>query len=402
MSLDIAVTAGLALVLGLVLLPLSRAVLVACSVVFVTLSSPYFLSEGEDAFGIAVRVVAFVVLLRLSWPVRSADRVVDQAQSLRDTRAFVPLLLLAMLGYLVAATWPHGLFQTLVLYAQAVALAFAYSYVIARFTVGQDLLNGVLGGLAVVVGVSWLLVLVAPGEALLGGRLRGLTSNPNFLGYCCAVVLALLVLSRRKAILGLVLAVPSLGALVFTGSRGSLLVVAIVCIGWLALRHSAASRIVALMAATAGVALLVAFPESLSSEDAFILRTNNSREDSLEYTLQVLRIYPYSGLGLNGEQVTVASSPLRALVHAGYPGGVAVLVMYCLILLFSWRAGKAALIFAIAMIAHSLLEGWLLSPVSPILLIFIAAWYALRKARDTTASETPVQPPVRRRVRVAH
>jgi hypothetical protein len=383
---------ALALLIGLVVLPLSRIVLLATSIVFVALASNYIDPAATSIFSAGVRVAAVIVVLRLIWPVRGDRREVEPADRRRmSSRWFAPLLITGMLAYLVAATLPHQQFNTFILYGQGALLALAYAFVILRYTAKQELLDGVVAGLLAVIACSWLLLLWSPAEALLNGRLRGVTSNPNFLGFYCAVAVLLLIYSKRNSLFVLAAAVPCLAALVLTGSRGSLLIVVIGALGWLTVRRSAASRVVALIGAAAGVAVLVAYPDLLSSDDTLILRTNNSRASSMEYALQILRVRPRLGIGLGMEEVQVASTPLRALVHAGYAGGAAVALMYVVILVFSWRAGGRTVVLSVAMIANSLLEGWLLSPVAPMFLMFLAAWHAMSKldALDAGASSPP-------------
>jgi hypothetical protein len=393
----VAIIAVLVLLLALVVLPLSRTALIAVSVVLVTLSSTYLDRDGGGSAAVSagVRVAAFVVLLRLRWPVRGEPSVVHTLRpSVRSVAWFAPLLLAGMAIYLVAATLPHQEVGTFLLYGQGALLAVAYAWVIRRYARGPEVLTGVLFGLLAVVACSLLMLLAAPHLAMLGGRLRGLTSNPNIFGFYCAIALTVVVLTKRHVLLVTVAGAMSLGALALTASRASLLIVVIAGIGWLALRRSTASRFMALAVAVVVGILLVQYPALLSGDAMAIFRTHNSRQGSLEYTLAVLESHERLGIGLGNEIVQVASTPLRALVHAGYLGGIAVTVMYLVVLFCSWRAGRPTLLFGLAMVVHSLFEGWFLSPVGPMFLVFLAVWHGLANSEEREPAADAVSEPV--------
>lgn len=132
--------------------------------------------------------------------------------------------------------------------------------------------------------------------------------------------------------------------------------------------------------------LVLAHPGWVTESDLTILRSNNSRTDSYEYTMAVLKGTEWRGIGLDAEVVQVASTPLRALTHAGLVGGIVILAMYAVIIYCSAKVGRRTLLFAGAMVVHSFFEGWLLTPVGPMTMCFLATWCALAKCESAASA----------------
>lgn len=387
-ALAVAVCA-LAMSLVLVVAPLRPSVLVSLSVIFVVLSSTYLdkSSEGSSLTSVAARVAALIVIWRLSWRGRTVEVGPPQSLARRSLGTFAFSLLACMLLYLVFATIWHGQIRDFVLYLTGCGLALAYAILLLKYVAPEDLMRGVGNGLALVVAVSLVMLVLVPDDALLGERLQGLASNPNSLGFYCAILIAILLFGARSQLFICATGLASLYALTLTASRASLILVVLLLAGWLALRRTAAGRLLAALALLGAWLIYSVFPSLLVSDNSEILRTENSRELSWEYTQSVLRDRPFTGIGFGHEVVEVASSPLRALVHGGYWGGLAVLAMYVVIVFYSWGAGGRTVAFGVAVMVHSFFEGWLLSPVGPMFLLFIVAWHAIAKTDVKAAGQ---------------
>lgn len=129
------------------------------------------------------------------------------------------------------------------------------------------------------------------------------------------------------------------------------------------------------------------WPNSFSILDGFF-RGDNSRALTITGAFDAFRSSPLIGIGMANEEFEIASSPLRALAYAGIGGLVAVLFMWTAFLWHSRTAGLPAVGFTLAAVVHSLFEGWLLSPVSPLLLTFVLVWVVVVKP-ETRHSRSP-------------
>jgi hypothetical protein len=384
-----------ALALGILMVaaPLPRRGWIAVSLLLAIASSTFIERGGATGLSEVARLAAVVVAFRLTW--RSTPPL-DGDPAHRGgsrTQKFVPVLVLAITGFLGVATLLHGQVSAFVPYVLGAVLLVLYARILTRHATGRDLCQGALLALGSTVVSALVVAVFLPGIGVLQGRVRGLTSNPNLLGFYCAAFLAILLLRpagrRFTSMAGLGLGVGGI-ILVLTGSRASLLAVVIVVLVVLGRQPDTRLKVLAL-AGGAGVAtVLVAFPSLIANNDALILRQGNSRAESLDYALQSLQQHPWSGIGLDNELVQVASTPLRAITQAGLFGGLAVAVIYLAILVFSIRAGRGTVGFGIAMIVHSLFEGWLLSPVGPLALTFVVVWTAIAAPETTSMRESPV------------
>jgi hypothetical protein len=354
-------------------------------------SSTYLERGGATGLSEATRLGAVVVACRLTW--RSTPTLDGEPAHTPGGRAqyLVPVLAVAMTVFLGVATLAHGKVSAYPPYLLGAVLMVLYARLLGRYATGRDLCQGALIALGSVVASAVVVAAVLPQVRGGGGRVRGLTSNANLLGFYCALFVTILLLRpagrRFMTVLGLVLGG---GVLVLTGSRASLVVVVVVLLFVLGRHRDVWLRVLAVAGGVSVATALVAFPSLMVDNDALILRQGNSRAESLDYALQSLQQHPWSGIGLDNELVQVASTPLRAITQAGLLGGLAVAVIYLAILVFSIRAGRGTVGFGIAMIVHSLFEGWLLSPVGPLALTFVVVWTAIAAPETTSMRESPV------------
>lgn len=344
-------------------------VLVACSSTFAHEASSIGPSES-------VRVAAALLVSRLAWGPLAAAPDVDNSRA-HTYRRFVRALVAGFVVYLVFATVTHEMYLELALYGAGAVMTIVYGEVIARHA-GVDIRKGALVALTAIVAASLVFGLVEPAEAVVNDRLRGLTSNANLLGFYALLVVALLLSYSSASLWTVPVVLIASTALLWSGSRSAALAAALMATLSLAIKRSS-QRALWVLASVAILVLAITRADWLTGNELKLLRVNNSRLGSYEYTLSVLESSFWSGIGLGAEAVEVASTPLRALTHAGIFGGVAVVAIYGVILAFSARVGPQTFVFGAVMVVHSLFEGWLLSPVGPMMMCFIVTWCAVAK-----------------------
>lgn len=322
------------------------------------LSHPLFAVAGRPAG------VALIALAALSSPVD------DAVGSPRLAGRWASALCGPLATYVVVTTAPHGEWRELVLYLAAVCLPLLLIVATGGHLAVVDLVRGLTLGLWLTVGGSLVYGVVRPDLAIESDRLRGLLENANSLGFIAFVLgaVAILVPTRwSSASLAL-----SVVALVWTASRASTL--ALIVVGLLELVRRKRYGVVAALAVAVGLgALLLSRLDLAGSPLDVLLRTNDSRSGSVDAALADVSSSPLWGIGLNNETAIIASSPFRALSNGGVLGILCVAVQGVLMLRTSLVTPQA-LIVVTAGLVHSMFEGWVLSPSSPFLLVFAAAW----------------------------
>jgi hypothetical protein len=272
------------------------------------------------------------------------------------------------------ATVPHGMWKVLLVYGLGGLPVFVtVVYFGAKSVASGSLRCSVITALSAIVAGSIVLGVFVPELGVEAGRLRGLQENANGLGFMAFLLgaVGLLVLRRSSRICVLALAVI---ALVWTASRASALAMGLVALLICIERRPFARGLYLAMAGMGLWCVCVLYPPLLAWAGKLdILRTNNSRAGTVEEAFAVLVTAPWSGVGWSGETTILASSPLGALIRAGLPGLLAILLLWVLLLRFGFRAGFRSLTLVTAGIVHSMFEGWLLSPVGPMLLTFVLA-----------------------------
>lgn len=350
---------------------------------------------GAPHLGVAV--TAFFVLLFLPRSFVSTTDLTDDL--LRTVAVFllVPFALLPLpprpatpmtfaglhgLGYLVAgyviyvsaSTLPHQRFTELAIHASATVMI-----LIALRALTSDggssvarVCPSVFGAL---MAVSLGMGLLMPAVAFRQERLRAFMVNPNTLGaYAFLAFMIAVVLVHNGVVSGL-LAFVSLAVIWWSGSRASALGA---LAGLLILAASGMSRSRRLIATIGAVIIGLSVLTDVALFDGALFREANTRDASWNEALRVLDSAPLVGWGIAQETVEVASSPLRALVHGGAVGLFGVLVMYGALVIATLRVRGPLVALTVAGIVHSLAEGWFLSAVSPMLLVYLAVWIAFR------------------------
>lgn len=273
--------------------------------------------------------------------------------------------------YLFFATAAHRMWGELALYLIGMIALVVALYSGAVLLFADQLRIAVIATLLAVGVASAIAGLLVPGLAIEGGRLRGIVENANLLGFFAFLLGGAALLLTRRWLLRLPMLAITLLLLTWTASRASALAVAVlvlVLIGY-QMRNPVRVVIFGIFLGTA-VALVYFFMPGFFGLFDDLSRSENSRMGSWTAASEVLSTSPWLGVGLGNEAVTVASSPLRAAVHAGILGLAAVVLMWLTLFVVSAATGVRATAVAAAAIVHSVFEGWLLSPLGPMLLIF--------------------------------
>jgi len=327
-------------------------------------------SETAAVLSVGLRVVGFGVVIVLS-----RKRPADAGHMPRSRPRWIYVFGVSLACYFVIGAAFHGQVVTFVLYSAGLVLLVAAA-VRAQASSDPQLRIGVVLALSTIVGASLLYGLAVPSVGYESGRLRGFLENANTLGFFAfllgASALILVRRSRWRVALLLLAAV----VLVLTASRASALALVLVVLVLVARRGflRAAAILLAIMLV---VSVAYVFDPTLFDPLASLLRLNDSRSDSTSTAVRAFLSNPLIGVGVGNESSIIASSPFRALAQAGVVGLLAVLAMWVVLVAQGRRHGARALALAVAAIVHSIFEGWLLSPVSPLLAVFVLLWIAV-------------------------
>ncbi|MBF4578674.1 O-antigen ligase [Frigoribacterium sp. VKM Ac-2530] len=373
---------GLALVLalfGVISLTLSTTVrhslgYAAGALLIIAASSTAISSlEGASVISVALRIVGFGVIVLLASRPRP-ERPIDAVGSHSRKWAYV---VGASLGsyFLVGAAF-HGQILTFLFYTAGLGILLI-TVVRTEGAADPDLRRGLVLALSLLVSTSLLYGLAVPSAGFENGRLRGFMENANTLGFFAYLLgAAALILVRQIRWRAALLAI-AVVALVLTASRASALALVLV-IAILVLRRGVITTIVVLFGSGAAVALAFTVNPALFNPLSSLLRFNDSRSDSTATAIGAFLTNPLIGVGVGNESSIIASSPFRALAQAGLVGVAAVVAMWLVLLIEGARRGVAAVALGLSAIVHSVFEGWLLSPVSPLLGVFLLLWIAVR------------------------
>ncbi|TFD40339.1 hypothetical protein E3T37_06195 [Cryobacterium sp. TMT2-10] len=354
-------------------------------VLFILASASTFTGSIAQSVGFRIVGIALLCLSGLQKPSDIAGALPNRTRALSDLRMWLPWVTGSLLTFLLLATAFHGQALNFVLYG--LGLVMLVVAVVATAVAVPELIvsSAVVLALGTMVVGSIILGLASPGVAIAGGRLRGLASNANLLGFYAFLFGSLAIIVVRHIGLKVILLVLAIMCVVWTSSRASALALVIVII-FGALRRVSATKALWLTGfITLVLVIAIALPQTFSVLDG-VLRTDNSRSYSFDGAMGAFRSSPLIGTGLASEEVEIASSPLRALASAGVGGLIAVVVMWGALLFRSRKAGVLAMGFTLAAVVHSCFEGWLLSPVSPLLLIFVLVWWVIVRNEHPTES----------------
>ena len=346
-------------------------------------------AEGESSLSaIAVRIVG--VLLFAAVSLMAGRRLVvdsgyegDQYSRSLMLRAWLISFALPVTGFIIVATFVHGLWAAFFSYGLGAGLLCLSMAATSRVP-SAIVTNGIVVALALAVVGSLAAGLVIPGSAIEQLRLRGLFENANSLGFFAFLLGGAALLLVRTLRTQFLLFTAAVTVLVWTASRASALALAVLVIVYLLRRKPLRAFVVALVLSAFAFVFLQSDALDFSSFDA-LLRNNNSREGSWNIAVQTLSTNPVVGLGFGREPTIVASSPLRAAVVGGVVGLAIIMALYIAMLRISYRYGARTLAFTVAGLVHALFEGWLLSPVSPLIIVFSICWWAMAQRDWETA-----------------
>lgn len=354
---------------GLVYLTSAPRLEVATAAFLVLLLLPRSFMSTSDLSDDLLRTVAVLLLVPFALPqtlVHPAPPAVTT--ELHGLEPFV----MGYVIYMSASTLLHGQAATFLIHALATLLLVI---AIRALTVdgGEAVARACPWVFGTLVAVSLGMGLLMPGVAFRGDRLRAFMANPNSLGAYAAFAVLVAVVLVRNAATSVLLTVASFAVIWWSGSRASALA-AVGGLVILALSGRSRPRWLLAGAATAAITLVVLADVTLL--EGALFREANTRDASWGEALRVAGDAPLLGVGAAGETVEVASSPLRAFVHGGAVGLMGVVLMYAALIAAAFRVRGPLAALTVTGIVHSLAEGWFLSAVSPMLLVYLAVWIA--------------------------
>ena len=382
---------GIGGLLAFVLSPWTRAWSPYAAGVLLILASAS-VAAPSTAVSVAFRVVGigFLCLSGANQVFGRTKFASDKKAKDASVRSWLSLVVGAHLAFLLLAAAFHGQWVEFILYGFGLTLL-AIAVIVTSVAVPREIVTvSVLFSLGFVVIASFAYGLTTPEAAVAGIRLRGLTANANTLGFYAFLLGSLALIVVRHSGLRITLLFFSGSVLLWTSSRASILAFAIVVL-FVVLSRLSVTVVLAVLGATVAAAVA-----ALTSPNAFsildgVFRGDESRALSLTGAINAFRSSPLVGIGLANEDFEIASSPLRALAYAGIGGLLAVSVMWGAFIWHARTAGIQAVGFTAAAVVHSCFEGWLLSPISPLLLIFILVWWVIVRPVPGLSSKTSNQ-----------
>lgn len=340
------------------------------------MSSVSILLPSESTWiSVAVRAGGVTCIVLASHLARPFSKFTLENEKAVLSSAWIRAFAVPAFLYILVATLPHGMWFSFLSYSIGSIMLMILVRATSRNLRPIDLLRSLTWSLTIIVGGSLVAGRVVPAMAIEGERLRGLAENANGLGFFAFLLGAVAILLVRRVPLKIFFITIALIALLWSSSRTSAGALGILAVLYFLRRWPVWAALSASIFILAGDTI-ASWMESFAPFEG-LLRTNNSRQDSFDAALLVLADNPIFGVGMGQESTIIASSPLRALSNAGLVGLVVVILFWVSILLISFRQGSRTTIFAISCIVHSCFESWLLSPTSPLIMLFGICWWAV-------------------------
>lgn len=297
---------------------------------------------------------------------------------------FIGAVVAAMATYSLVATLLNTQYTAFVNYMAALAVLGACLVAMSTRVPVDALRVGLAAALSVFVSGSLVTGVLTPGVGIEQGRLRGLAENANGLGCYAFILGALAVTVVRSQVLSAALFVISAAAIIWSGSRNSALALLVVVILVAFVAHRWAVGIIS-VAAWIGITYVLS-PSNVSLVLGRLLIDDNTRYETFSYAFRVMEIYPFTGIGLDNEATQVASSPMRALVHSGLWGGIAIAAMWVALLAYGRTGGVRGFAVALGVVVFSLFEGVLLSSMGPFLPVLLCAVTVVQRYESESCS----------------
>jgi hypothetical protein len=357
-------------------------------------ASSVFLPDDGSTISISLRVVGSGLLLVSAYQSKARGFAAD-AKLKRLIRKWTLALGLPVGIYIALATLPFGMWSAFLAYEVGVVLLCAVILCSAPQLASGTLQRAVVVALATTVVASILVGAVLPEFGIQQGRLRGVLNNANLLGFYAFLLGVVALVAVKRTSFRWILVGASAVALLWTASRASTLALVIAIVILILLTRFATGLLVAGGLALLGTIVGLIWPSFVNVFEG-ITRGNDSRSGSWDVALAAVESNPWHGVGLGNEVSIIASSPLRAAANGGIPGLVIVGILWAAIVYTSARVGGRTLALGVSAVVHSCFEGWLLSPVGPMILVFALVWLTVAH-RDLTgkvAADLPARPAI--------
>ena len=381
-----AALAGVALFVFVPSASIRAVVAFAFGTILIISSATTFVPVGGTVISVGLRIVgvAFLTLSRLQKSPGTAGFSVEEQLSSARMRSLLPWVIVSYLLYLILSTAFHGQWLNFIFYGGGVILLVIVLIATASVDPYDVVAKGVIAALVFVLAMSVAYGLLVPSIGIAGTRLRGITSNGNTLGFYAFLLGSLALIEVKRAWVKLVLLTLAVVVVLWTSSRASLLALMVVILSVILSKLSKAG-ILSFFGLIVTVGVVVVLRPRTFDVFGGIIRGNNSRSLSLDTAIEAFRSSPLMGIGMGNNVDEIASSPLRALAFAGIGGLIAVILLWLSFLWFSRKGGIQIIGFSTAAIVHSFFEGWMLSPIGPLLLVFVVCYWVIVRPSLTSA-----------------
>jgi hypothetical protein len=345
--------------------------LAACLIAFF---APLSVAETPTIGGIDVRLAAlpFMAIIALQKPTRARGSNLQLESEIGWTSWAPPRALFLVAAFAAASTLWSIDRQITVEASIALAMAATLCTIVYQ-KIDIQTLTSVVGKLGIAVLVSSAaLVLVAPGLAYGGERVRGVFSNANGLGAFLVIALPAMLLATPRARWLVGTAAMILG--VVTGSRATvaaltLEIAVFLCSGV----ESTGRRLTVLGAGTIGAAFVGSGLLSSMTASAGIplLRQNNSREETWELGMYYFYEHPWLGAGVDAVAPGAIGGIGPGLLAAtGIVGTFMITAIYVAVVVRAFRSGVMYQALVVGATADLIFEPWLITGGSLLCVVF--------------------------------
>lgn len=237
-----------------------------------------------------------------------------------DRRLTAAAIAFLVCFFLTTSFWASQPIRAIEIVGAWITLLFGF-YVFARRLGPPEMIRLLYSFIAAVIMISCLFIVLGFPDAYAGGRARGIMFNANGLGILCALVAPRLLCDRRIVVRALVL-IPVFLTII-TASRAGFLALSLGMLVvvyrsrkvWLKLSASL------LILAVIWMGIFIDWSSVQTSGDS-LLRSNNSRADVWNYTLNQFELHPWLGIGAGSLDSLGGSSYFKLLAETGFVGAL--------------------------------------------------------------------------------
>lgn len=340
--------------------------------------------ETSIAQGALLRFAAIMMLLLPA--LLSRDRAkVGAGPALRSMTTGIHVLLYGQLIFLSAALFAHDDYANFAYRTVSLILILLLLYACLSYPDHEALAQGVIIGLSLVCLFALAILILGVPEATENGRLRGSLGNANTLGFLAALLIVMSVVYTKSHLLQSLVFFLSGTVLLLSASRGALLFLTVTLVVLGIERWRIRRRLVKVLILGGGA--LFAF--LLVNDAPEILRTDNSRDDSVGLAIQAWKQAPFLGIGRElGVQLPIAGSFSAGLVWGGVVGLAGLILLTIGFLMATLKGWSGTRSLAAGAIIYSLVESWMLSLNGLTAIVLLLCWAVVWRKSDQDSMAT--------------